>query len=201
MSTPCPSVAPCETFQSRSRNTVAIRWPEPFPRLPVSMRIRLAAIVFFALIGAAFPAAAQQQDSAALHAAITARDSALFAAFNRCDTAALEGFFTEDLEFYHDRGGLTPSRKAFIDGYARGCANRQIGRREIMPASLEVHRMRGLGALAIGTHRFFVRTGEREELGDIARFVMLWRNDGGEWRVSRVLSFDHRDQRYVGVTR
>lgn len=40
-------------------------------------------------------------------ASITALDSALFAAFNAHDAAALGGWFTPDLEFYHDKGDRT----------------------------------------------------------------------------------------------
>lgn len=135
------------------------------------------------------PAAA---DSAALYRAIAAADSALFDAFNRCDPAAMATFFTEDLEFYHDDNGLIAPRKTFIDGFADGCAKNQIGRRELVAGSMEVHPMKGIGALQIGVHRFFIRTADGERPGAVARFVMLWRNVGGAWKISRVLSFDHR---------
>lgn len=34
-------------------------------------------------------------------------DSIFFHAFNTCDTTTSKSLFTEDLEFYHDAGGLT----------------------------------------------------------------------------------------------
>lgn len=168
------------------------------------MHIRTLAVLLLAAIISAPSLAAQETvplDSTALHAAVAARDSALFDAFNRCDATALSEFFTDDLEFYHDRAGLISSRTTFIEGFALGCSRNEVGRREIDASNLEVHRMRGIGALAIGTHRFFVRTADGEKPGDIARFAMLWRQVGEQWKVWRVLSFDHRDQRYVGANR
>lgn len=149
----------------------------------------LACATFAGRAHAQAPAAA---DSAALFAEIAARDSALFDAFNRCDAAALATFFSEDLEFYHDYGGLTTPRKPFVDGFAQGCSRNEIGRRELVPGSMEVHPVRSVGAIQIGVHRFFVRTEGGERPGAVARFVMLWRNTGGVWQISRVLSFDHR---------
>lgn len=132
-------------------------------------------------------------DTSALFAAIAGHDSALFDAFNRCDAAALETFFTEDLEFYHDYGGLISPRRTFIDGFADGCRKNEVGRRELVAGSMEVHPVRGVGAIQIGVHRFFVRTpGGGETPGAVARFVMLWRNTDAGWKISRVLSFDHR---------
>ena len=145
------------------------------------------------------PAQAQgipaRADSGALHAIIAERDSALFAAFNRCDTTAIAAFFTPDLEFYHDWNGLLGPRDRFVSGFSEGCRRGEIGRREVVPNTMEVYPMRNVGALQVGKHRFFVRDADgRERPGAIARYVMLWRNSDGTWRVSRVLSFDHRGQ-------
>jgi ketosteroid isomerase-like protein len=138
---------------------------------------------------------APSDDATALQRQIAARDSGLFDAFNRCDSTAIGDFFTEDLEFYHDWGGLTAGRTAFVRGFAEGCRKGEIGRRELVPGTMEVHLMRNVGALQLGHHRFFIRKPDGGEVpGSIARFAMLWRQEGGAWRISRVLSFDHRSQ-------
>ena len=131
-------------------------------------------------------------DSSALYAAIAARDSAMFDAFNRCDAKALADFFTDDLEFYHDWNGLLTTRKAFEAQFGGACEKKEIGRRELVAGTMEVHAMRNVGAVQIGVHRFFIRTPDGETPGSTAKFIQLWRNDGGVWRVSRVLSFGHR---------
>ena len=152
-----------------------------------------AALLLLAAV--ARPVAAQAgapSDSAALFAAIAARDSAMFDAFNRCDAKALADFFTDDLEFYHDWNGLLSTRSAFEAQFGGACEKKEIGRRELVPGTMEVHPMRNVGAVQIGVHRFFIRTPGGETPGSTAKFIQLWRLDGGVWRVSRVLSFDHR---------
>jgi len=136
---------------------------------------------------------AQRADSASAHltATITALDSALFAAFNACDVSAFESFLTEDLEFYHDFNGLAKPRTATVNAIREGCAAKPLGRRELVPGTLEVHVLRGFGAIQIGVHRFFVRTPNGERPGSTAKFIHVWKNDGGTWKIARVLSFDH----------
>ena len=154
-----------------------------------------ASVLFAAATDVKAQAASVSDERPSLHAQIAARDSALFDAFNRCDTTAMADFFTEDLEFYHDWSGLIGPRATFLRGFAEGCRKGEVGRRELVPGSMEVHVMRNVGALQLGTHRFFIRRPEGGETpGSIARFAMLWRESEGRWRISRVLSFDHRDQ-------
>ena len=62
-------------------------------------------------------------------------------------------------------------------------------RRELVPGSLQVHSMKGYGAVEIGVHRFYhpksnTPTGE-------GRFIQLWRYKDGTWKMTRVISFDH----------
>src|SRR4051812_47177666 len=49
-----------------------------------------------------------------LHDRIAALDAALFAAYNKCDIDKVGTFFAEDLEFYHEKGGLTLTRDASL---------------------------------------------------------------------------------------
>ena len=148
----------------------------------------------FLIVAAPVRAEAQREDStdAALFAKIAALDSALFDTFNRCDVAGFERFFTEDLEFYHDYNGLATPRSKNIEIIAEECRAKRLGRRELLPGTLEVHVLRGFGAIEIGVHRFFVRTPNGETPGSTAKFIHVWRNEGGTWKISRVLSFDHR---------
>lgn len=132
-------------------------------------------------------------DTTALYATIAARDSALFDAFNRCDTTAVGDFFTEDLEFYHDWNGQIGPRQKFLAGFNEACRKHELGRRELVPGTMEVHAMRNVGAVQVGVHRFYIRTpGGGERPGSTAKFVMLWRDGQNGWRISRVLSFDHQ---------
>jgi hypothetical protein len=61
--------------------------------------------------------------------------------------------------------------------------------RTIVPGSLRVYPIAGYGAMQAGVHRF-------DEAGAVtstlAQFISLWNLQDGEWRLARVLSFDHR---------
>jgi len=146
------------------------------------------------------PATEPQPDPAQLRETILALDARLFdAVFVTCDTQALAELVGDDLEFYHDRSGLTArSGKEFIDGVARNCAGRdQPGsyrsRRELVAASLQVYPVPGFGAMQLGSHRFHERQddGPETHVGS-ADFAMVWRHAQGRWQLTRVLSYAHR---------
>lgn len=49
------------------------------------------------------------------------------------------------------------------------------------------------GAIQVGEHRFYqLLPGKPEKLVEIALFTHVWKKDAKGWRVSRVLSFDHK---------
>ncbi|WP_299003987.1 nuclear transport factor 2 family protein [uncultured Caulobacter sp.] len=134
----------------------------------------------------------------ALTAAIAARDTALFdLMFAQCDPAALAATVTDDMEFYHDKGGAM-DRQAFIADYAKSCAAKRApdawrSRRELVPETLKVYAIPGFGAVEEGTHLFYERKGEGpERLAGKARFSILWKlGADGQWRMARTFSIDH----------
>lgn len=118
-------------------------------------------------------------------------DSLLFEAFNRCDTVASKNFFTKDLEFYHDKGGLTGYEENIRSIHKR-CTSNYIVRRELVPGTMEVFPIKDYGAVQLGSHRFYNRNkGETEHLDGTFRFVHVWKNENGRWKIARVVSFDH----------
>jgi ketosteroid isomerase-like protein len=153
-------------------------------------------ILLLACLMSAGSAQAQATSSATtpqdLFGILAARDSALFDAFNTCNVGAFASFFTEDLEFYHDFGGLTTTRKSNVDIVAEECRAKRLGRRELVQGSLEVYPIRGYGAIQIGIHKFFVRSDSGETPGSTAKFIHVWKNSDGTWQIARVLSFDHK---------
>ena len=119
-------------------------------------------------------------------------DTAVFDAFNTCaEPARLEqhaAYFDPAVEFYHDNGGVTWSRDGMIERTrANVCGNY---RRERVPGTLKVFPIKDFGAIAQGTHRF-CPTGSTACAGE-ADFVMVWRERDGQWQVTRVLSYAHR---------
>ncbi|MEW5916611.1 MAG: nuclear transport factor 2 family protein [Gemmatimonadota bacterium] len=155
---------------------------------------RFAAIALVLVSLLPITASAQQADTAhaQLFKTVATLDSALFDAFNVCNVPAFENFFSEDLEFYHDYNGLSAPRSKTIEIISEECRARRLGRRELLPGTLEVHPLRGYGAIEIGVHRFWVRTPNGEIPGSTAKFIHVWRHAAGSWKIVRVLSFDHR---------
>ena len=166
----------------------------------VSARASLAliAVITLASCAASNETARQPTFSKApepLRKTIVQMDEALFAAFNACDIAAFTAYLTPDVEFYHDEGGLMLSAGSQAEGLKVRCAEQAKNgelRRELVKASLEVYPIKNYGAVEIGTHNFY-RTlpGKREKLSTVAKFMHIWQQDGGQWRVARIVSYAH----------
>jgi ketosteroid isomerase-like protein len=130
--------------------------------------------------------------SAALFKEISDLDSVLFGAFNRRDLETLKTLFSEDLEFYHDKGGLAHYQEN-MDSFKRTFESSTRVRRELVDGTLEVYPIEGYGAVEIGVHRFYATNpGQKEELTATAKFVHVWQKKNGKWKISRVVSYDHR---------
>jgi hypothetical protein len=123
-----------------------------------------------------------------LYTTVAALDTQLFNAYNHCDLKALGSMVSDDLEFYHDKTGLAVGRATFVDSIQKYICGKV--ERTLVPGTLEVHPLAGYGAVEIGTHRFH-HPGMGEADAGEAKFVMLWRNKGGAWTLTRVISYDH----------
>lgn len=149
----------------------------------------------FGLAASAWPVAASAtapvSEDASLETTITQLDDAVFDAFNRCaDPAQLArhaAHFAEDVEFYHDTGGVTWSRQAMLDNTRRHACGHYT--RERVAGTLKVHPIKDYGAIEQGVHRFCKTGGGCDGEAD---FVIVWRHDADGWRITRVLSYGHR---------
>jgi hypothetical protein len=116
-------------------------------------------------------------------------DSSLFAAYNSKNLDLMKTYFTKDLEWYQDNGGLIDFEKVFEN--FNSIFNRDYDlKRNLIKESLEVHPIEGYGAIEIGKHRFKHIENGKLEIG-IFKFLMIWKNDNGNWKISRVVSYDH----------
>lgn len=119
---------------------------------------------------------------------IAVLDGKVFDAYNRCDLQKFEDFFVPDVEFYHDQGGVTRTRQEVVDNTRKYICGKV--RRELVAGTLHVYPIKDYGAIEEGEHRFCeLASGHCE---GIAKFVMVWQNEGGNWRMTRVLSYGHR---------
>jgi Domain of unknown function (DUF4440) len=87
-----------------------------------------------------------------LNKVVTSLDAALFDSYNRCDLEKFATFFTDDVEFYHDQGGVTLGKEELTASIKKNICGKVT--RELVPASLQVYYMKGYGAVETGVHRF-----------------------------------------------
>jgi hypothetical protein len=155
----------------------------------INMKTLLAVAVFLPLLAGA-QALENIKSQAELDKAITTLDAALFDAYNRCDLEKFSTFFTADVEFYHDQGGVTLGNAKLTESIKQNICGGDV-RRELVPGSLQVHYMKGYGAVEIGVHRF-LHPKSNSPTGE-GRFINLWQYKDGAWKITRAISFDHRD--------
>jgi uncharacterized protein (TIGR02246 family) len=129
------------------------------------------------------------QSQADLDKAITTLDAALFDAYNRCDLEKFASFFAENVEFYHDQGGVTLGRTALTESVKKNICGRVS--RELVPGTLQVFYMKGYGAVEMGVHRFHHPGHEDTEPVGEGKFIHLWQYKDGAWKITRVISYDH----------
>ncbi len=154
----------------------------------------LAMLLLALLAGVAAPAEVQSGRGLAPHdplfQTIAALDGKVFDAYNSCDLETFGSLFTEELEFYHDNGGLVAqTRQSLVEAVKNNICGKV--RRELVPETLEVYPMHGYGALQMGIHRFHHPGREAADGVGEAKFVHLWQNTDGVWRITRVISYDH----------
>lgn len=129
-----------------------------------------------------------------LESLILELDRQFWDAYNACDVATMMSFITEDLEFYHDKAGLSIGAATMEAGLKSGLCNPDEPklRREEIAGTVAVFPMAKTGALIRGEHRFHVTlAGQEEFLDGQAQFMHFWRYADGKWQMARVFSYDH----------
>lgn len=143
---------------------------------------------------------AQIRSDAELFKIIKSKDSLLFdIGFNKCDISQFEKLTSEKFEFYHDKGGKMLSKKTFIENTKNGLCkfSSYQARRELLQGTMEIYPLKNkdtlYGVLQTGIHRFFEKNeGKEEVFGSIAKFTHIWELEKGDWKLTKVLSYDHQ---------
>jgi hypothetical protein len=124
-------------------------------------------------------------------------DSLIFdIGFNKCDLSHYDSIVSDDLEFYHDKGGITSGKEAFTASIKNNiCGNSNKVRRELVPNSMKVYPLYNNHVLYAfieeGEHDFAELDKGKWKKGSRAKFTILWILDGKDWKMKRVLSYDH----------
>lgn len=125
---------------------------------------------------------------------VVALDKAVFDAFNNCEIEKFKSYFSEDVEFYHDTGGVTNTLgKLGQSVKVNLCSNPSMRlRREVVPGTLQVYPMNNYGAVLTGEHLFYENKDGIERLTGKAKFTHLCEFKDNKWQITRVLSYDHQ---------
>jgi len=127
---------------------------------------------------------------------VRALDQKLFQAYNSCDLTTLGDLVDDGLEFYHDKSGLSVGKANFLNAIKNNICHKV--RRELIASTLEVYSLENYGAVELGEHTFcnMMETPVcNDQTNGVGKFFMLWQRQGDRYRLTRVVSYDHKPDR------
>ena len=112
--------------------------------------------------------------------------------FNKCDLDQMSQLITNDIEFYHDKDGITQSKKSFIRSMKKHLcfSGENVLKRVVIKETLEVFPLYKNGTLYAA-----LQTGQHIFGKTKASFSHLWLIKNGEWKLSRVISYNHHQEK------
>jgi hypothetical protein len=134
---------------------------------------------------------------------ILLRDSLFWVAYNTCDSANIGEFYTDDVEFYHDKNGFSKGKNNIVSSFKKNlCSDNFRLRREAIDSTIKVYLLKNndttYGAIINGEHLFYVdEKGKKERLDGWAKFTHTWILQNGTWEMTRILSYDHKPAPYI----
>lgn len=120
-----------------------------------------------------------------LHNEIVKMDSFFFTAYNKCDMKTQANILSEDLEFFHDKGGLATSKQGILESLEKNICNKVT--RTLIKGSIEVYPIHNYGAVQIGYHKFFNKL-EPNAKSIPSKFITIWKKEKDGWKITRVIS-------------
>ena len=120
-----------------------------------------------------------------LYETIVSLDRKLFDAYNSCDMDTQTALYSEDLEFFHDEGGLSTSKESVLMAIKNNICDKTT--RTLIKGSIEVYSIKDYGAVEIGYHTFNDKK-TPENKSKASRFILIWKKTDESWTVTRVIS-------------
>ena len=127
-------------------------------------------------------------DNQNLYDTISKLDSIFFEAYNTCNLNLDKygSFFSDNIEFYHDQGGLITSKQDIISATQKNICGKVT--RELVKGSIEVYPIKDFGAIEIGLHKFHNNQQPIGTHSKVGRFLIVWESKNNEWKIRRVVS-------------
>tara|TARA_R110000737_G_scaffold259389_1_gene267957 strand:- start:73 stop:525 length:453 start_codon:yes stop_codon:yes gene_type:complete len=127
----------------------------------------------------------QDAENKALYDTIMDLDKTYFTAYNDCDMKTQSEFYDDDIEFYHDMGGLATDKAELLKSIEKNICGKVT--RTLIEESVEVHSIKDFGAVQIGMHKFY-NNQEPNAISKPTKFIVIWKNTDTKWLMSRVIS-------------
>ena len=116
---------------------------------------------------------------------IAAMDREFFEAYNNCDLKKQAFLYSENIEFFHDKGGLITSKEELLEGTRKNICGKVT--RELVANSIEVYPIKNYGAVEIGFHKFH-NNQEPDAPSNPSKFIIIWKNENDSWKIAKVVS-------------
>jgi len=116
---------------------------------------------------------------------ILAMDKAFFNAYNTCDLEKQASIYSDDIEFFHDKGGLTTSKEEILASTKKIICGKVTRTR--VEESLEVYPIKDYGAVEIGYHSFY-NNQEPDAASTPSKFIIMWKKENNTWQITKVVS-------------
>ena len=153
------------------------------------MKSNLLCGIFILMIS--FPVVAQneipsyQPVDEKLHATISNMDSIFFDAYNSCNMEKQKEIYADDIEFFHDKSGLSTSKSDILEATENNICGKVT--RSLIEGSIEVYPIHDYGAVEIGYHKFF-NNREPDAPSNPSKFIILWKKVAEKWKITKVIS-------------
>lgn len=116
---------------------------------------------------------------------IVAMDKEFFDAYNNCNLKKQDSIYAENIEFFHDKGGLMTSKTELIEATKKNICGKVT--RQLIEGSIEVYPINNYGAVEIGFHKFH-NNQEPNAISKPSKFIIMWKNENGKWKITKVVS-------------
>lgn len=120
-----------------------------------------------------------------LHNQIVKMDAIYFTAYNNCDLETQADLYDENIEFFHDKGGLSTDKNGLLKALKENICNKVT--RTLIKGSIEVYPIKDYGAIEIGYHKFFNKE-EPNAKSIPSKFIMVWKKEKNTWKITKVIS-------------
>lgn len=125
-------------------------------------------------------------ESKELYDTIVYMDSLFFDAYNHCRIDKMGSMISEDIEFYHDKGGLSTVKADILKATQQNICDKVT--RELVNGSIEVYPIKGYGAVQMGQHRFYNKLENPTVPSRPGKFIHTWQYKDGGWKLTRIIS-------------